>query len=130
VTTATGTLMGLFQSRSGFFPRLDPIAGLMIGSESLVSIPLWVSSPSRHATCKCNGRHGAVSIPLWVSSPSRPFVATELVSHWTVSIPLWVFSPSRLSRPVGGRLQLPRFNPALGFFPVSTASIMSPQVTV
>ena len=84
-----------FQSRAGFSPCLDDLRRRPARRGRNVSIPCWVFSLSRREDGEYrNFRH--------------------------VSIPCWVFSLSRLPLPLRRTPLPPRFNPVLGFLPVST----------
>ena len=85
-----------FQSRSGFSPYFD-MGSILVGPAGiLVSIPFWVFSLFRRGRWRQTDYDRDVSIPFWVFSLFRPG------------------GPPRRPHP------RPRFNPALGFLPIST----------
>jgi len=66
-----GDRRAAFQSRSGFSVRRDDAVNKVLNGAELVSIPVWVFSPSRQLPCSLECFAGGVSIPVWVFSPSR-----------------------------------------------------------
>ena len=111
----------LFQSRSGFLVRRDGLEQRIKLPFRQVSIPQWVSGPSRRPTTVAETLSQSVSIPQWVSGPSRRELGCETVlllvfqsrsgflvrrdkcaegvhgPRPSVSIPQWVSGPSRLT---------------------------------
>jgi len=134
----------VFQSRCGFLLRRDPewsgrsplvqfrfnpgVGFCSVaterrqrgGVERLVSIPVWVSAPSRQFLVFCGQRLGVVSIPVWVSAPSRPRqeqgpprgrVGFQSRCGFLLRRDLTPDVPERLET---------RFNPGVGFCSVAT----------
>mgnify|MGYP000168040395 CR=1 FL=1 len=148
-TSPTGTADVLFQSRSGFLVRRDRLARPSGLSAHQVSIPQWVSGPSRLIAAQ----NGAVrpicfnpAVGFWsvATNPvAKPSDGSEsrfnpAVGFWsvatvkprrgvniypTVSIPQWVSGPSRPRRDSRSRSGRLCFNPAVGFWSVATRVI-------
>ncbi len=138
---ATRVLRG-FQSRSGFSPRRDPPFARCTTTQTTVSIPQWVFSPSRpdhddlvaavnrlfQSRSGFSPRRDRIEndaeafLQLFQSrsgfSPRRDSkTRSQRSCTVTVSIPQWVFSPSRRQRssPVSSRTLL--FQSRSGFSP-------------
>jgi len=87
----------VFQSRSGFSVRRDEIDRLHTLWYSVVSIPVWVFSPSRPVSATTDNSRRLLfqsRSGFSVRRDGRCFRRHES-GHLPVSIPVWVFSPSR-----------------------------------
>jgi len=105
VIDPAGDMQRVFQSRCGFLLRRDePQAGVPmmlnrfnpgVGFCSVatlsfmrrsprrgpVSIPVWVSAPSRQGGDRVDAPRRRVSIPVWVSAPSRRTIAVVAIAE-------------------------------------------------
>jgi len=137
-----------FQSRCGFLLRRDRRESTTVGGArcsfnpgvgfcsvatlflvrhadllSTVSIPVWVSAPSRPTLYRRDHPSRKVSIPVWVSAPSRrefpdSDVDLEVLFQSRCGFLLRRDSPVR----GGVRHERGRFNPGVGFCSVATVA--------